>query len=104
MVMKNFADRLVAAIRNKGTALVAGLDPRVDQMPKFVWENAGGSSEERVRAAIRKFHELTIEAIAPLVPAVKPQIAFFEQHGISGLLAFRDTIEIARKHGLLVIV
>ncbi len=102
--MKNFADRLVAAIKQQGNALVAGLDPRVDQMPKFVWENAGGSSEEQVRAAIRKFHELIIEAVAPLVPAVKPQIAFFEQHGIGGLLAFRDTIEMAKRHGLLVIV
>ena len=102
--MKNFADNLLHAVKSKGNPCVIGLDPRLDQMPRFVWDGTSGTAtEENIRLAIRHFHETIIEAVAPLVPAVKPQIAFHEQYGIGGLLAFRDTVEIAKNAGLLVI-
>jgi orotidine-5'-phosphate decarboxylase len=94
--MASFADRLITAITAKDSRCIVGLDPRVDQMPAFV---RTGSDY----AAITAFHELVIEAVADLVPAVKPQLAFFEQYGVAGMQAFENTVIAARQHGLLVI-
>lgn len=94
--MASFADRLTAAISAKDSRCVVGLDPRVDQMPAFV---RTGSDY----AAITAFHELVIEAVADLVPAVKPQLAFFEQYGVAGMQAFENTVLAAKQRGLLVI-
>jgi len=102
--MSNFADRLIEAITAKGTSCIVGLDPRLDQMPRFAWDGLMQlACEEAVHGAIRRFHEVVIETIAPMVPAVKLQLAFYEQYGLAGMLAFRDTIEIAKRNGLLVI-
>lgn len=54
-------------------------------------------------AAITAFHELVIDAVADLVPAVKPQLAFFEQYGVAGMQAFENTVLAAKRRGLLVI-
>jgi orotidine-5'-phosphate decarboxylase len=94
--MALFADRLTEAIRTKDSRCIVGLDPRIDQMPEFV--RAHGTY-----AAITAFHELVIDAVADLVPAVKPQLAFFEQYGVLGMQAFDNTVRVAKQHGLLVI-
>jgi len=94
--MAQFADRLIQQILAKNSRSIVGLDPRVDQMPAFV----RGHGEY---AAITAFHELVIEAVADLVPAVKPQLAFFEQYGVVGMQAFENTVLAAKKRGLLVI-
>jgi orotidine-5'-phosphate decarboxylase len=94
--MQPFADRLTEKIRDKSSRCVVGLDPRIDQMPAFV-------SRASACAAITEFHELVLEALADLVPAVKPQLAFFEQYGIAGMQAFENTVRAARRRGLLVI-
>lgn len=75
-------------------------------MPRFILDAAAeeGSVDERLRRSIATFHRLVIDSVFDLVPAVKPQTAFFEQYGIPGLLALADTIEYARERGLLVIV
>jgi orotidine-5'-phosphate decarboxylase len=91
-----FSDRLIAAVRAKDSRCIVGLDPRVDQMPAFV----RGNGEY---AAITAFHELVIDAVADLVPAVKPQLAFFEQYGVAGMQAFENTVLAAKQRGLLVI-
>ncbi|HTB19223.1 MAG TPA: orotidine-5'-phosphate decarboxylase [Bryobacteraceae bacterium] len=93
--MASFADRLIEGIRAKNSRCVIGLDPRVDQMPAFI--------EGGVCAAITGFHELVLDAVADLVPAVKPQLAFFEQYGVAGMQAFENTVHAAKKRGLLVI-
>src|SRR5277367_474709 len=94
--MAQFADRLTQQILARDSRSIVGLDPRVDQMPAFV----RGHGEY---AAITAFHELVIEAVADLVPAVKPQLAFFEQYGVVGMQAFENTVLAAKKRGLLVI-
>jgi orotidine-5'-phosphate decarboxylase len=94
--MASFADRLIAAIRAKDSRSVVGLDPRIDQMPAFV--RSGDFC-----AAITEFHELILDAVADLVPAVKPQLAFFEQYGVAGMQAFENTVRAAKRRGLLVI-
>jgi orotidine-5'-phosphate decarboxylase len=94
--MAFFADHLLENIRAKDSRCIVGLDPRVDQMPDFV-------SRESACAAITEFHELVLEATADLIPAVKPQLAFYEQYGVAGMQAFENTVRAAQKRGLLVI-
>ena len=102
--MENFADRLLGAIEEKGNPCVVGLDPRIELMPAFIQEPLRqDSSPETVRRAISRFHRIVLDATAPVVPAVKPQSAFYEQYGIGGLMAFADTIHMAKERGLLVI-
>ncbi len=94
--MAQFADRLIQQIQTKDSRCIVGLDPRVDQMPAFLRDSGP-------YAAITAFHELVIDAVADLVPAVKPQLAFFEQYGVAGMQAFENTVIAAKKRGLLVI-
>jgi orotidine-5'-phosphate decarboxylase len=94
--MASFADRLTEQILAKDSRCVVGLDPRIDQMPAFV-------SKSGACAAITEFHQLVLDAVADLVPAVKPQLAFFEQYGVAGLQAFENTVRAARERGLLVL-
>ncbi|HEX5227993.1 MAG TPA: orotidine-5'-phosphate decarboxylase [Bryobacteraceae bacterium] len=94
--MAPFADRLTEQIVSKDSRCIVGLDPRIDQMPAFI--DRGSPC-----AAIDQFHELILDAVAGLVPAVKPQLAFFEQYGVAGMQAFENTVRAAKKRGLLVI-
>lgn len=103
--MKNYADRLLSAIEKKGSPCIVGLDPRLDLMPDFIRTNVQGRPlAEAVRCAIASFNQAVIEAVNEVVPAVKLQIAFYEQYGLPGLHAFEDTIRLARDFGLIVIV
>lgn len=92
-----FSGRLVESIRKTGSPCVVGLDPRIDLMPEFIKPGRGA------REVILDFHELVLDAIAGLAPAVKLQLAFFEQYGSAGIQAFEDTIRAAKQRGLLVI-
>lgn len=95
--MAFFADHLIENIRAKDSRCVVGLDPRLDQMPAFL------DAQHDACAAITYFHELVLDAVADLVPAVKPQLAFFEQYGVAGMQAFENTVRAAKQRGLLVI-
>lgn len=101
---ENYADRMIDTINRKGNPCIVGLDPRINNMPKFVIEeNNEDNSENRIRNIIFRYHKCVIDAVHNLVPGVKPQIAFFEQYGIGGLRAFKDTVKYAKKKGLMVI-
>lgn len=103
--MQNFADRIIEAIHRKGNPCIIGLDPRIDMMPGFISSNSHNKkSNDFMRSALSDFHRIIIDVIAPLVPAVKLQIAFYEQYGLSGLAAFVDTIRLAKEKDLIVIV
>ncbi len=82
---------------------MVGLDPRIDLMPAFIKSGRGEPTRDVVRSIITEFHQLVIDAVAGLVPAVKPQLAFFEQYGSAGIEAFENTVAYARQRGLLVI-
>jgi orotidine-5'-phosphate decarboxylase len=100
-----FADHMLATIEARGNPCVIGLDPRIELMPDFVTRRAQTSNDvDEVGKAISAFHERVIGLIAKSVPAVKLQIAFYEQYGLPGMRAFVDTIQIARAAGLVVIV
>lgn len=105
--MENFASRLHAAISKKGTPALVGLDPRFDQLPREIIAKAEKKTESGQQAAIaaafEEFCLRLIDVVAPLVPAVKPQAAFFEECGPAGMQALGNVIRKAREAGLIVI-
>lgn len=100
--MEHFGDRLMKAVEKKHSCVVAGLDPRVENLPPELREKAAASLEAAA-AAILEFNRRVIEAIAPHAVAVKPQSAFYEALGWQGVRAYAETIHIAHEHDLLVI-
>jgi len=103
--MMTYIQRLHEAARRKKNNVVVGLDPRFDDLPKSIRErHAGGGNPLRDRAAaFEEFCLRIIDVVAPLVPAVKPQAAFFEELGPAGTIVLGRVIQAARKAGLLVI-
>ena len=100
-----FADRMIAAIQAKGNPCVVGLDPRLELMPDFLTRPLRVSDDpHEIGRVIASFHERVIDLVAPSVPAVKLQIAFYEQYGLPGMQALVDTIAAARSAGLVVVV
>ncbi len=104
--MQHFADKLTLRISDLGNPTCVGLDPRLNQIPEFIRANAEeefGNTTEAVAEAIIDFNMGIIDAIADIVPAVKPQIAFYECYGHQGFRAYEETIRYAQEKGLLVI-
>ena len=104
--MPTYAERLHEKTVTCNTPALVGLDPRWDLLPdeiRNVAINSGGDVSDQKASAFEAFCCEIIDIVAPLVPAVKPQIAFFEQLGPAGMLAARNVIARARKSGLLVI-
>ena len=99
-------DRLTQAIRKTGAPVVVGLDPMLDYIPAHICEDAfaqAGQTLEGAALAVWNFNKGIVDAIAGLVPAVKPQIAMYEQFGLPGLEAYKKTIDYCHEKGLLVI-
>ncbi len=104
--MTHYVDRLHAAIRRTNTSALVGLDPRFDQLPPSVIAAAKqrATSDRAIQAAaFDEFCCRIIDVVAPLVPAVKPQAAFFEELGPDGCVALEHVIRHARRAGLIVI-
>lgn len=102
----HFADRLIQAIQTKGNPICVGLDPRLDHLPNFILDKVIRKYDKTLQAAAEAFFEFNcgiIDAVADLVPCVKPQIAFYEEYGIAGLWAFNETCRYAQEKGLIVI-
>ena len=97
---KTVIDKLLEKIDEKKNPCVVGLDPVLERIPKHLIE---GDSFEDVAEAFRKFNFAIIDAVCDLVPAVKPQIAFYEKYGSAGVKAFKDTVDYAHSKGLIVI-
>ena len=97
-----FGDRIAGAVERKRSQLVVGLDPRPDLLPVELRGDAH-LGRERVAAAVARFCCGIVDAVAPHVVGVKPQLAFFEALGADGVRAFEETCAYARAAGLLVI-
>lgn len=97
----HFADRLAAAVRQKGNPVLVGLDPRAESLPPGLMTGTGPEAAARAYVA---FCQGVIDVVAPLVAAVKPQAAFFEQLGPAGMIALKSVIDYAAAKGLLVIL
>ncbi len=99
-------NHLIERIKATNAPVVVGLDPTLKLIPKFILDKnfkMYGENFFAVSKAIVEYNIGLIDAICDLVPAVKPQIAMYEQFGIDGLIAFKQTIEYAKLKGLTVI-
>ncbi len=108
--------KLITKIQETNAPVVVGLDPQMKFIPQVLIEDAKRSvaSQENMflygeddlaiaATAVFRFNREIIDAIADIVPAVKPQIAMYEQFGIPGLMAYWRTVQYAREKGLIVI-
>ncbi len=98
--------KLIAEIKKKDAPVVVGLDPQLAFIPKQILDKYYKEMDytlEAVSEAIYEYNVGLMDAVADLVPAVKPQIAMYENFGIPGLQAFKKTVDYAHKKGLVVI-
>lgn len=102
-----FIDNLIDSIKEKNNPTVVGLDPKIEYIPEFIrkkhFEQAGVSLKA-AGEAILEFNKALIDSIYDIVPAVKPQSAYYEMYGIEGLKALDETVRYAKSKGLLVIL
>lgn len=105
--MKLFIDRLIERIQLKKTPCIVGLDPAIERIPKN-WLISQGINQASSLAdcgeAIYQYNLMVLDAIADLVPAVKPQSAYYELFGSAGIVALEKTIMAARDRNLLVVL
>jgi orotidine-5'-phosphate decarboxylase len=97
----NFADRLVAATREKRSSVCVGIDPRVKLLPAEFRAKRDTPNDQA--QAIADWGRELIAVVAPLVPVVKPNIAFYEALGAAGVRAYHETVIAAQEKGLIVI-
>lgn len=99
-------DRLIKKIKEVQNPTVVGLDPTYAMIPSFIKEEmleTYGKTPKAVAEMFLKFNKSILDEVAPLIPAVKPQVAMYEQYGLEGLRAYIETIEYAKSKGLIVI-
>jgi orotidine-5'-phosphate decarboxylase len=97
--MEPFADRLDDAVSRKRSPLCVGIDPRLDKIPADIRAAAGGDPGK----TLLRFGLELLDLVAPHAACVKPNIAFFEAYGLSGLSAYAGIVRGARARGLLTI-
>ncbi|MCY2976936.1 MAG: orotidine-5'-phosphate decarboxylase [Planctomycetota bacterium] len=97
-----FGEQLAKAVLAKKNPVCVGLDPRLAGLPNAL-KPKDETSHAEVADAFEKFCFEIIDIVSPLVPIVKPQVAFFEQYGPEGMLALKQVIAYASSKGLLVI-
>lgn len=100
--MNNMMDKLIQKIKETNNPTIIGLDPRYEQIPKCIKEKYE-ETKEGVAKTIIEFNKRIIDAIKDIIPAVKPQIAFYEKYGIEGMKAFEETCKYAKKQGMIVV-
>lgn len=99
-------NKLVDKIKKTGAPIVVGLDPMLSYVPDQIQKNAFdayGETLEAAAEAIWQYNKQIVDATYDLIPAVKPQIAMYEQFGIEGLKVFQKTVDYCHEKGLVVI-
>ena len=99
-------NKLVENIKKTNAPIVVGLDPMLNYIPEHVQKKAFaeyGETLEGAAEAIWQFNKEIVDKTCDLIPAVKPQIAMYEQFGIPGLAAFKKTVDYCKEKGLVVI-
>ena len=99
-------DRLCKAILEKNNPTVAGLDPKLDFVPDFIKKESFrkfGNTLEGAADALLAFNKGLIDALYDIVPAVKPQCAYYEMYGWQGVRTLYETVQYAKEKGLFVI-
>ncbi len=99
-------NQLVDKIKKTNAPIVVGLDPMLSYIPEGVQKKAFaeyGETLEGAAEAIWQFNKAIVDATYDLIPAVKPQIAMYEQFGIEGMKAYQKTVDYCKQKGLVVI-
>ena len=99
-------DQLIANIKKTNAPIVVGLDPMMKFIPEQIQKAAFAEYGETLKGAaeaIWQYNKGIVDAVADLIPAVKPQIAMYEQFGVAGLIAFQKTVAYCKEKGLVVI-
>lgn len=98
--MINFGDKLFSAVKEKKSVAIVGIDPAFDKFPPSLQEMVDDPVNRQ--EALELFGKGIINAVKDIVPAVKPNIAFYEAHGIPGLMAYDTVCAHAHSAGLIV--
>jgi orotidine-5'-phosphate decarboxylase len=99
-------NKLITKIQENNAPIVVGLDPMLDYIPQHIQKKAFheyGETLEGAAEAIWQYNKEIVDAVYDLIPAVKPQIAMYEQFGIEGLKAFKKTVDYCKEKDLVVI-
>ncbi len=99
-------NELVEKIKRTGAPIVVGLDPTLKFVPEHIRQKAFteyGETMKGAAEAVWLYNKAIVDAVHDLIPAVKPQIAMYEQFGVEGLIAFQRTVEYCKEKGLIVI-
>jgi orotidine-5'-phosphate decarboxylase len=99
-------DKLIKLIKEKNNPTIAGLDPKLDYIPDYIKLEAfskHGRTLKGAAEAIWIFNKALIDELYPIVPAVKPQSAYYEMYGFEGVRVLSKTIEYAKSRGLFVV-
>ena len=99
-------DRLIEKIKSTNAPIVVGLDPTMKLVPEYIKQAAFrelGETLEGAAEAVWQFNKGIVDAVYDLIPAVKPQVAMYEQFGIPGMIAFKKTVDYCKEKGLVVI-
>lgn len=100
--MEKAIDKLIKKIQETQNPTVMGLDPRYEMLPQCVASKYAQDLEGAAKAII-EYNKALIDATYDIIPAIKPQIAFYEMFGIEGMKAFKETCEYAKQKGMIVI-
>lgn len=99
-------NKLVNNIKEKNAPIVVGLDPTMVMIPECITSKAFaeyGETLEGAAEAIWQFNKAIVDSTYDLIPAVKPQVAMYEQFGVPGVIAFKKTVDYCKEKGLVVI-
>lgn len=99
-------DKLIEKIKATNAPIVVGLDPTMKFVPEYIKQAAfqeKGETLEGAAEAVWQFNKGIVDAVYDLIPAVKPQVAMYEQFGIPGMIAFKKTVDYCKEKGLVVI-
>ena len=99
-------NKLVSKIQKTNAPIVVGLDPMLDYIPQHIQKKAFeeyGETLEGAAEAIWQYNKAIVDATYDLIPAVKPQIAMYEQFGVPGVIAFQKTVDYCHEKDLVVI-
>ena len=99
-------NKLVSKIKQTNAPIVVGLDPMLKYVPEHIKKEAFkeyGETLQGAAEAIWQYNKAIVDAVYDLIPAVKPQIAMYEQFGIEGLMAFKKTVDYCKSKDLVVV-
>lgn len=98
--------KLISKIQKTGAPIVVGLDPMLNYIPEHIQKKAFGEFGETLEGAaeaVWQYNKAIVDAVYDLIPAVKPQIAMYEQFGVEGVKAFKKTVDYCKSKDLVII-